>query len=271
MRLLVAVLATLSAALTRSSQPDAHTIIQQSVQVNSQDWQAAPEYDYFVREQEDEGTKTDQVLMIFGSPYYRTVAVDGRPLSPEDQQKEQHKLDEAIARRRRESRRERAERIAKYQKDRKRDHLLLEQLVKAFDFKLKGEQKVDGYDAYVLQAAPRPGYQPPNVEAQVLTGMVGKLWIEKNTFQWVKVEATVVRPVTIEGFLARVQPGTRFELENMPVASGTWLMKSFSMSSHSKILFLFPHRTQAEESYFGYQKVGELRHGALTLKRLQGE
>jgi hypothetical protein len=254
-RLLVAVLATLSAALTHTSQPDVHTIIQRSVQVNNQDWQAAPEYDYFVREQEDEGTKTYQVLMILASPYYRTVAVDGKPLSPEDQQKEQHKLDEVMARRRRESRRERAERIAKYQKDRKRDHLLLEQLVKAFDFRLKGEQKVDGYDAYVLQAAPRPGYQPPNVEAQVLTGMVGELWIEKNTLQWVKVEATVVRPVTIEGFLARVQPGTRFELENMPVAGGAWLTKHFSMSSRSKILFCFHTKHKRTRHTSGIEKV----------------
>ena len=263
MRLLVAMLATLSAALTRTGQPDVLTIIQQSVQVNNQDWQRAPDYDYFVREREDEGTKTYQVLMILGSPYYRLAAVDGRPLSPEDRLREQHKLDEAVTLRSRESQGQRAQRIAKYQKDRKRDHLWMEQLVKAFNFRLQGEQKVDGYDAYALQASPRPDYQPPNVEAQVLTGMVGTLWIEKNTSQWLKVEAKVIRPVTIEGFLARVEPGTRFELENMPVAPGTWLMKHFSMSSHSKILFLFPHRTQSDESYFGYQKAGGLRQEAL--------
>jgi hypothetical protein len=41
----------------------------------------------------------------------------------------------------------------------------------------------------------------------VLTGMEGKLWIDEKTFQWVKVEATVIRPVSIEGFLAEVEPG----------------------------------------------------------------
>jgi len=30
--------------------------------------------------------------------------------------------------------------------------------------------------------------------------MEGKLWIDEKTFQWVKVEATVIRPVSIEGF-----------------------------------------------------------------------
>ena len=78
----------------------------------------------------------------------------------------------------------------------------MEQLTKALDFKLVGEQKLGPYEVYVLKATPRPGYEPPNIESKVLTGMEGKLWIDEKTFQWVKVEATVVRPVSIEGFLA---------------------------------------------------------------------
>jgi hypothetical protein len=49
--------------------------------------------------------------------------------------------------------------------------------------------------------------------------MQGKLWIDKDSFQWVKVEAQVMHPVSIEGFLAKVEPGTHFELEKEPVAT----------------------------------------------------
>lgn len=41
------------------------------------------------------------------------------------------------------------------------------------------------------------------------------------------VEATVIHPVSIEGFLAQVEPGTQFKLEKMPVADGIWLPKHF--------------------------------------------
>jgi hypothetical protein len=254
-RLLV-VLVAMSATSPRTRQRDVPAIIQRSVEVNNKDWDAAPDYDYFERDREDGGTKAYEILMILGSPYSRLVVVNGQPLSLGDQQKEQQKLDEAIAQRRSESEEKRAQRVTEYQKDRKRDHLLMEQLTRAFDFRLQGEQKIGGYDAYVLQATPRPDYQPPNIETEVLRGMVGRLWIDKATFQWVKVEARVIHAVSIEGFLAQVEPGTRFELENMPVAPGVWLAKHFSMSSRSKILFLFTHRTQAEETYFGYRKVG---------------
>ena len=132
---------------------------------------------------------------------------------------------------------------------------MMEQLVDAFNFKLLGEQKLDGFDVYVLSAKPRPGYQPPNIETKALTGMRGKLWIDKKTFQWVKVTAEVVHPVTIEGFLATIEPGTRFELEKMPVADGVWLPKHFAMRSRARILFFFPRKQQEDETYFDYQRL----------------
>jgi hypothetical protein len=89
---------------------------------------------------------------------------------------------------------------------------------KAFNFTRLGETTMHGHQVYFLKASPRPGYQPPNMEAQALTGMQGKLWMDKETFQWVRVEAQVVRPVSIEGCLAQVEPGTRFELEKTAVA-----------------------------------------------------
>jgi hypothetical protein len=64
----------------------------------------------------------------------------------------------------------------------------------------------------------------------------------------------VVHPVSIEGFLARVDPGTRFELENVPVAENVWLPKHFAMQASAKILLLFNHNQQEDETYFNYRK-----------------
>lgn len=250
MSVLVAVLA-LSAACF--AQIDASSIIQRSVEANAVDWKAAPGYDYFERDaQSAGGTKTYDESMILGSPYERLVAVNGKPLSPEQQAQEQQKAEAAIFERQRESPEERAKRIAKYKEERKRDHLLMDQLTKALDFELVGQQKLGAYKVYVLKATPRPGYDPPDYEARVLTGMEGKLWIDEKTFQWVKVEATVISPVSIGGFLAEVEPGTHFELQKMPVADGVWLPKHFAMKSQAKVLFFFTRKSQADETYWGY-------------------
>ena len=245
------------------SHPDAQTIIQRSVVANAEDWKAAPQYDYLERDQQpDGGTKTYEIIMIEGSPYQRLVEVNGQPLSAELKAQEQKKLDETTEHRRKESASDRSKRIAKYQKERERDRALMDQLTKAFDFSLAGEERVDGHNAYVLNASPRPGYKPPNMETEVLTGMQGKLWVDKKTYQWVKVEAEVIHPVSIAGFLAKVEPGTQFALEKMPVGNGIWLPKHFSMKATAKVLAVFNHNEATDEHYWNYRKSGVAPSGA---------
>jgi hypothetical protein len=247
-------------ALNSFASDDPHTIIQRSVKANAADWKAAPDYDCYERDQiAGKRNKTYEDLMIMGSPYQKLVAVDSKPLSRERQQEEQQKLAAAIVQRRNESPSERADRIANYEKERQRDHLLMQQLTKAFDFTMVGQRELDGYEVYVLKAMPRADYQPPNMEARVLRGMQGKLWIDKKTFQWVKVEARVIHPVSIEGFLAKVEPGTRFELEKVEVADGIWLPKYFAMRAHAKVLFFFHHNSQEEDTYYGYRKTAAVQ------------
>jgi hypothetical protein len=233
---------------------DANTIIQRSVQVVRWDWQVAPRFNYIERDVVDHGTRTYQVTMILGSPYQRLIAINQKPLAASDREKEQQKLNQVIAGRRKESKAQRERRVAAYEKQRERDGRLLEELSKAFIFRVAGEETVSNHLAYVLLATPKPDYRPADKETKVLTGMRGKLWIDKATFQWVKVEAEVIHPVSIEGFLARVEPGTRFELDRAPVAEYIWLPTHFSVRSKARILSIIGYQTYTDESYSGYQK-----------------
>ena len=250
-----------------SANPDVAAIIARSVEANDRDWKTAPEYTYFERDRGPGGSTTWQVSMILGSPYRKLVAWNGHALPPEEQANEQHKLEETIAERREETLSERSNRVAEYERDRRRDHLLLNQLTVAFNFRLLGQQRLGPHTVFVLQATPRPGYTPPNREAKVLTGMEGKLWMDTRTFQWVKVEAQVIHPVWIEGFLARVDPGTRFELEYAPVTNDIWLPTHFEMRSRARILFVFPRRDRVDESYFGYERAAASETVAAALSR----
>ena len=253
----VLTIAVLFASLGPSSKPqlEANFIIERSAEANARDWKANPEYDYFERDRTPRGdTRTYEYVMIDGSPYGRLILANGKPLSPEQQSEEKRKFDAEIARRRSESPEQRAARIAKFQQGRERDHIMMQQMTKAFTFKLVGEQKLGPYDVYVLKAVPNPDYQPPNMESEALKGMQGKLWIDTATFQWVRVRAEVTTPVSIEGVLARVEPGTHFELEKMPVDKDIWLPKHFEMKAEAKVFFLFPHNTSEDATFYGYQK-----------------
>jgi hypothetical protein len=249
------VLLALVPAATFAQKPDVKEIIEKSVAANQRDFKEDPNYNYKELDHTPKGSKLYQVTMIEGTPYERLIAVNGKPLSPSESAQEEKKQQQTLQQRRSESNEERQKRIAKFEKDRKRDNDMMEQLTKAFDFTLLGQHKLRGFTVWMLKATPRPGYQPPNMETQVLTGMQGELWIDQKTCQWVKVIARVVRPVSIEGFLAQVEPGTRFELEKSPVGNGIWQITHFAMKSNAKVLYMFSRASQEEESYFDFQRI----------------
>lgn len=252
---LLAVFAVVEPALCATV--DAKAIIAKSVEANQADFKAAPQYSYRKREKTSDGDKTSDVYMIAGSPYERLIAVNGKPISQDQEAAEQQKLEQARKSRKAETPDQRRQRIAKYEKDRQRDNAMMGELTKAFGFKLVGQRKVKGFVVYVLKATPRPGYKPPNMETQVLPGMQGELWIDTKTYQWVKVTAQVTRTVSIVGFLAQVEPGTQFELEKMPVGDGIWMPSHFAMKSKAKVLYLFNRASQEDDTFWDYRKSSE--------------
>ena len=250
--LLVTAVSTLTAA------PNPEEIVRKSVEAIKSDWAQTPKYSYLERDVESKRhspamAKTFRVLMIDGSPYNLVTAINDEPISADERALEQKKLQKEIERRQKESERERQRRIAKYQRESDRDHQMLQQMVEAFEFHLNGEAQVDGHACWVLNAEPKPGFEPTNHEGRVLKGMKGQLWIDKATNQWVKVHAEVVKPVSIYGFLAKVGPGTEFDLEQAPVADGVWLPKAFHVSVRASALGLFSENSNENETYRDYQ------------------
>ena len=236
--------------------PDVKAIIARSVEVTDADWNAAPRYDFTETDRGPRSTLTYDVTTIRGTPYNRLIMENGKPLKAEDARREEQKLERTVAERNAESPGETARRIAKYQRGRDRDHLMMSQIARAFDFRFLCEQTVEDRHVWVLKATPRAGYQPPNMETEALTGMNGTLWIDTATYQWVQVEAHVMQPVSIGGFLARVQPGTFFKLDKAPVAPGIWLARHFVMRSKADVLWVFRNRQAADESFTDYHLAG---------------
>jgi hypothetical protein len=95
------------------------------------------------------------------------------------------------------------------------------------------------------------------MDSQVLRGMHGEMWIDQQTYQWVRVRASVIHPVSIEGFLAQVEPGTEFDVEMSPVSGDIWQFTHYSMKAHAKVLFMFSHNSQEDDTYFDYQPVNQ--------------
>jgi hypothetical protein len=255
--MITAILLLATAPFARSSdQPDALKIMQLSAGAVLGDWQQELVLGDVERDEDTKGGKTTSetfmAIMIDGSPYNRIIERNNLPLSSEEEARQKEKLQEEYTKRANESPEERADRIAKYQKEWNRVFVLLRNLKGAFDFQLTGEETVEGYNVYVIRATPRPDYQPDSRETKILAGMQGTLWIDKATYRWVRVEAEVIKPVWFGWFIARVFPGTQFLLEQSPLPTGIWLPKHFHM--HVDASILWQHKEYShDETYHDYR------------------
>lgn len=240
-------------------------IVERSVENSNADWAAAPQFSFTEKDVITKGgkrtVKTYQVLTIEGSPYNKLLAVNDEKLTPAEAASEQRKLQGEINRRHAETRSVRQKRIAEYQQERRQNHALMQEMVKAFKFKLLGEDTVSGRRCFVLDATPRAAYQPTSRDTKVLKGMRGKMWIDMEQYQWVKVHAEVFQPVAFGLFIAHVQPGTDFLLEQEPVQGNIWLPTHFVSHVKAEVM-VWAHNSVDDETYSGYRHDGDTRAAA---------
>jgi hypothetical protein len=255
-----------AAAAGAAEGPDVGELVRRSVVNNERNWKAAPEFSFreedVTTEKGQTARKTYRVVMIEGSPYNELLAKNGEPLTGAEAAAEKEKFDREKQRRRSESSSSRQRRMAQYQRERQQDHALMNEMVKAFDFRLAGRETVGGRDCWALDATPKAGYQPRSHETKVLTGMRGRMWIDSHEYQWVRVHAEVFRPVAFGLFIAHVQPGTEFTLEEAPIGDGLWMPARLVTKVRASVLRVWSKNSAEDDRFSDYRRTETVRASA---------
>jgi hypothetical protein len=111
---------------------------------------------------------------------------------------------------------------------------LIQEVPKAFDFQLVGEDVVNDRRAYILQATPHPGYQAQGKYGKMFSKVAGKLWVDKQDLGWIKVEGQVVQPFSLGLYLVRLLPGSRINMEQTRVDNGIWMPERVEVRAAAK-------------------------------------
>jgi hypothetical protein len=168
-------------------------------------------------------SKTFDVLILGGEPYERLIQKDDRPLDAEEEKEAQEKLERTLRKLREETPAQKAKRLAKAEKERREGQELLREVPNAFRFDLVGEDRVDGRAVWVIRAEPRPDYQPRVRQANILKKLRGTVWVDKNEYQVVRVDAEPVDTISFGLFLARLGKGSRVQFRQTRVHNELWL------------------------------------------------
>ncbi|MDQ1472576.1 MAG: hypothetical protein QOJ99_4056, partial [Bryobacterales bacterium] len=232
---------------------DLSEIVQRATAALNSDWASDPLYACVERDEVQKGekltSKTFEVIMIDGSDYHLALAVNDQPLSPDRQKAELIKLKNEVQRRKSESLSARRARTNAWKRQRDENGELLLDFPTALTFQLLGEETKNGHSAYVLSATPASRIVPTTRAAKVLSGMQGKVWIDKDTLHPMLVECTMVTPVPVYGALASLLPGTQIEIGMSPVTGSIWLIDEVSTRLNVSKLHMFKSTAVTRSTY----------------------
>ena len=235
-----------------------------SVELDQSNWQRMKDYTWIARQTDRLLDSSGQVksqkieewetLVISGEPHRRMLQRNGKALSAEEQRKEQEKLDEAVAKRERETPQQRARREADFEHEREKDREFLREVPDLFDFKLLGEEKIDGHDVWVISATPKPDAHPKRGDAKPLLKVQAKVWIDKQEYQWVRLEAETTATISFGLFIARLSPGAKLIFEQERVNDDVWLPKREVVRGAARLGLLKKLAGEEEITWNNYRK-----------------
>ena len=219
--------------------PDAREIAARSVAAMERSWEARDHYTYTERDDDrrldsmgqvkSENVDFTKMLLVNGARFDQLTEHNGQPPSAA----EQKKINEDLDKLKHETPAEQAARLRKDQDNR----AFLHDVLGGFDFRLVGEDVVEGRPAYVLQATPIPGYRGQGKYGKVFNKVEGKIWVDKQNFGWMKVDGEITQSFSMGLFIARVQSGSHVILEQTSVGDSFWVPKRVEVIASATIFF----------------------------------
>jgi hypothetical protein len=198
--------------------------------------------------------KTFDINFYYGREYQRLVQINDKPLDEQEQKKEEEKLNKFLAKYRDESEHDREKRLEKEKKEREEGRLFLKDVVNAYDFRLLGEEVIEGVGTWVIEATPRSDFHPTQPHADMLKKIKGKLWIEKKNYNWVKVDAEATDTISFGLFLFRIHPGSRFSFQQSFVNNEVWVMKRLDVEGGARIALFKNENVEQEDVLSNFRK-----------------
>jgi hypothetical protein len=187
----------------------------------------------------------------------KAIAYDGKPLSAEQRQAEDARLDQlandpAELAKKRQREKEDADRVGR----------IVRAMPDAFLYEYDGTEigkpglGKEGDELVRLKFRPNPRYSPPSRVEQVLAGMEGYLLIDANQRRIARIDGTLFRDVGFGwGILGHLDKGGHFLVEQSNVGNNAWDIARMTLSFTGKILLFKRLDIRSTETYSDFRPV----------------
>jgi hypothetical protein len=203
-------------------------------------------------------TSQHTFFYLDGDEVSTLVQKNGKPLSEEEQKKENEKTKKRIEKMQgHEIEKKIKEEKDKEQgkEDKKSDGPGIEVFLRACRFANPRRERFRGRDVLVFDFEPNPEFKPRKLEEKVVQKLAGVVWIDEKTLNVSRLQAYFVGDMKIAGgLLANVQKGTSLVLEQAFINNEVWLPTYVEAHVGVRVLFLKGFKLNHMTRYSDYKR-----------------
>jgi hypothetical protein len=178
-------------------------------------------------------TSVKEILETRDGAVARLLSIADRPLSAEDEEKEQARLDGLLSDPSRQRHRKQSQ-----DDDTGRALKVLRALPEAFLYQFAGTGWGPAGKVEKFTFKPNPQFNPPDLETQVLTALTGEIWIDAAQSRVTRLEGHLRQDVDFGwGILGRLNKGGWIVIDQADVGGRQWRIVRFQMVMSGRVLF----------------------------------
>ncbi len=192
---------------------------------------------YRVHTVDAKGDRLRDVIECAGGSVSRLLAINGKPLSAEQETEERKRLQDLAE--------DPAAFLRHSQEDAKSKKLARDLISLMPDAMIytrvpsDDSHSADGTPALAFDFSPNPQWHAPSTISEALTGLRGRIWVDQRTGYVQHLHAEIFRPVNFGyGMVAHIFPGGHVEFAQVDVGKQRWIYSHFAQNLRIRALML---------------------------------
>ncbi|HVP43030.1 MAG TPA: hypothetical protein VMS96_06335 [Terriglobales bacterium] len=217
------------------SATEAQALVRTAIQnqLDEDEKPGGPAFRYTLREHGKRGILTKEMIQTKEGVVARLVAIDDRPLTAEERQADDEKLDNLLR-----DAQTRAKKLKEQKEDEKRTRKMVGALPDAFQFEPDGTVEGPRGPLVRVKFKPNPNFDPPSRELQVFQGMAGTMLIDPRAKRLAEIDGKLFRSVNFGwGILGHLDKDGQFMVQQSDVTgNGNWEITHMKLNFDGKVL-----------------------------------
>lgn len=206
------------------------------------------------------------------APVFRLISEQGVPLSVERAAKEEKRVTEELVKaeqnreKDKQKREEEKQKRARERQERARKHggtpaenedeeLGVSEFLRACEFISPRAERFREREAVVFDFRPRAGFRPSNRNEEMISKLIGVVWIDPVDKQVMRLEARLAESFKVGGgLLLKLKPGAAFVVEQTRMTDGVWLPRLAQVNLSVKVLLFMGSEINTSYEFSDYRR-----------------